>query len=315
MKNTDKAFAEELCNKEKDAVKHFQSLYSDELYFVASKLANIGIQEDSWSYRTKKGYDIKVDDVVSDTYLWLVHQVQVKSCLYKGLSEFKNYILTVLNSSYMKKDWLKWKTGVTGYIPKHITKMGKRFEDVYKLLRQKKDDSIIIRKLEIDELDLIDIKNDIYKSLIKHDQLDLVENITISSLSMANEDGDIIFEPEDKNLNSYQKNMFNISIDEIDKIVSSFKESEKRIAIAYWGKGLSAEQIFNFLNKDAPKILVECGIQSVSDIYKFVTSFIDKFYNKINENEFLNSVIVESNFSQTKKGARTIIENYYLLKK
>ena len=99
----DQEFAALLCKKDIDAKRAFQEIYTDELYFIASKLVNVGIEEDSWDYRTKKGYNIKVSDDVSDTYLWLLHQVELKSCLYKGLAEFKNYILSVLNGSFIKK--------------------------------------------------------------------------------------------------------------------------------------------------------------------------------------------------------------------
>ena len=87
MFKDDREFASLLCNKDKDAKRAFQEIYTDELYFIASKLVNVGIDEDSWDYRTKKGYNIKVSDDVSDTYLWLLHQVELKSCLYKGLAE------------------------------------------------------------------------------------------------------------------------------------------------------------------------------------------------------------------------------------
>ena len=120
MLKEDIELASLLCNKDPDAIKSFQKIYTDELFFIASKIANADNSDDSWNHRTKKGYNIQVDDDVADTYLWLIGQVQVKSCLYKAKAAFKNYILSVLNSSFTKKDWLKWKTGITGYIPKHI---------------------------------------------------------------------------------------------------------------------------------------------------------------------------------------------------
>ena len=101
MLKQDKEFAALLCEKDPEARRSFQEIYTDELYFVASKFANIGYSEDAWDYRTKKGYNIQVNDDVADTYVWLIHQVQIKSCLYKGLAEFKNYMLSVLNSSFM----------------------------------------------------------------------------------------------------------------------------------------------------------------------------------------------------------------------
>ena len=205
MIKNDKEFAALLCEKDVDAKRSFQEIYTDELYFIASKLVNAGFDQDSWSYRTKTGYDIQVSDDVSDTYLWLLHQVEIKSCLYKGLSEFKNYILSVLNGSFIKKDWLKWKTGITGYIPKHIKQKGDDCIAIYKMMHQKKDDQTIMQSLNIEYSDLMDFKYEIHRSLAKHGQLDFIEDYKVSSLSLTNEDGDVIYEPKDVSLSIEEK--------------------------------------------------------------------------------------------------------------
>ena len=305
MFKDDREFASLLCNKDKDAKRAFQEIYTDELYFIASKLVNVGIDEDSWDYRTKKGYNIKVSDDVSDTYLWLLHQVELKSCLYKGLAEFKNYILSVLNGSFIKKDWLKWKTGITGYIPKHIQEKGDNYIDIYKLMRQKKDDETIMQIRKMEYSDLVDYKYDIHRSLAKHGQLDLIKDYTVTSLSVTNEDGEILYEPKDENLSVEETDDLSLSMNRIDEIIQSFSKSDQFIAIAYWGKNLSAGDLFTFLSKDTPSILKESNIASADDVYKFVNRFIDNFHNEISSD---NNPI-------TKKGARTIIENYYLIKK
>lgn len=305
MLENDKKFAELLCNKDIDAKRSFQEIYTDELYYIASKLVNTGFDNDSWSYRTKTGYDIQVSDDVSDTYLWLIHQVEVKSCLYKGLSEFKNYILSVLNGSFIKKDWLKWKTGITGYVPKHIKVKGDDYIKIYKLMRQKKDDQTIMQSMKLEYSDLVDYKYDIHRSLAKHDQLDLIKDYKVTSLSIANEDGDVIYEPKDDNLTVEEVDDLSLSMERIDEIVLSFSNSDQFIAIAYWGKNLSAGDLFTFLHKDAPSVLKQSHIASSEDVYKFVGRFIDNFHAQI----------TTDNNPITKKGARTIIENYYLIKK
>ena len=88
--------------------------------------------------------------------------------------------------------------------------------------------------------------------------------------------------------------------------MKSFKVSAVRsvYSIVYWGKNLSAGDLFTFLSKDTPSILKESNIASADDVYKFVNCFIDNFHNEISSD---NNPI-------TKKGARTIIENYYLIK-
>ena len=68
---SDASLAQDLCDKEPNAISYFLELYSDELYFIASKLNNKGIKEDVWEYRTKKGYTILVNDEISDTFIWL----------------------------------------------------------------------------------------------------------------------------------------------------------------------------------------------------------------------------------------------------
>ena len=310
MLKQDKEFAALLCEKDPDAIRSFQEIYTDELYFVASKFANSDYTDESWSYQTKKvrnkpRYNIQVDDDVADTYVWLIHQVQIKSCLYKGLAEFKNYMLSVLNSSFMKKDWLKWKTGVTGYIPKHIKLMGDQYADIYKLMRQKKDDETIAASLKIEYADLISLKHDIHRSLVKHDQLDLVENYKVSSLSLTNDEGDVIYDPEDKGLSIEDDHSLSLSVEKIKDIVGKFNKGEQFVATASWGKGLSAEDVFSYLKEGAPKLLLQAKIESVNDVYKFKTRFINKFCEEITSDS--NPI--------TAKGAKTIIENYYLIEK
>ena len=305
MLKQDKEFAALLCEKDPEARRSFQEIYTDELYFVASKFANIGYSEDAWDYRTKKGYNIQVNDDVADTYVWLIHQVQIKSCLYKGLAEFKNYMLSVLNSSFMKKDWLKWKTGITGYIPKHIKLMGDQYADIYKLMRQKKDDETIALSLKIEYADLISLKHDIHRSLVKHDQLDLVESYKISSLSLTNDEGDVIYDPEDTGLSIEDDHNLTLSVEKIKDIIQKFNKGEQFVATASWGKGLSAEDVFSYLKEGAPKLLLQAKIESVNDVYKFKTRFINKFCEEISSQS--NPI--------TAKGAKTIIENYYLIEK
>ena len=144
LSQNDEEFASALCDKISDAIKEFQELYSDELYYIASRFCNRGTVESSWKYRTEKGYYIHVSDNVADAYLWLAKQVMTKSCLYKAESSFEAYIKTVLNSDYTFKDWLKYKTddsllkkpGTVGYVPSCIKKLGEpSIEDTIEILK------------------------------------------------------------------------------------------------------------------------------------------------------------------------------------
>jgi hypothetical protein len=156
----DKSFAVLLCNegkgktsaKTKEAAKEFLNLYSDELYYVSSKFNNKGVPMESWQYRMKSGRTINVTDDVSDTFVWLFKQAFIKSCSYRGdnAATFKTYINTVLNSNFTFKDWLKWKTKITGYIPTCIKKLDNDCQKIYKLMQQGKDDDMIQKKMKIE---------------------------------------------------------------------------------------------------------------------------------------------------------------------
>ncbi|SVD20571.1 uncharacterized protein METZ01_LOCUS373425, partial [marine metagenome] len=172
----DKTFAEKLCEKSKEAISDFLEYYSDELYYIASKFNYRGMPQDSWEYRTKTGYSIQVSDEVADTYLWLVNQATNKSCAYKGKkgASFSTFIKTVLNSNFTFKDWLKWKTGVTGYVPKCISTLGNPCIDIFRLLRENKSPNVICRKLDLDNTDYVEYFNRIEESLIISNQIDLL---------------------------------------------------------------------------------------------------------------------------------------------
>jgi len=290
----DKKLADLLCKKDKDTTASFQEIHSKRLLFISSKICNENL------------HDKESHDDIMDTYVWLIGQVQIKSCLFKALSKFENYIFSVLNSSWLKKDWIKWKTGITGYIPKHIKKKGELYANVYKLMREKKDDVTIEQKLEINPVDLIDIKNDIHKSLVKHGQLDLVQDYKISSLTILKDGEEVSYEPADTGMSVEDQNLFSIKMNQIDDIMKSiFNQSQQNIANAYWGYGFSADEIYKNLKKDVVGVLEKCNIKSVEDIYKFVNNFINDFHKEIQK---LDNPI-------TNKGARTIIKNYFLIKK
>ena len=150
-------------------------LYSDELYFVATRFNNKGIPEESWDYRTKKGYHIKVSDSIADTYVWLFKSIVLnKSCKYEGINgaSFESFIKTVLNSDWTFISWRRWKTddslikvpGATGYIPKVIKNMDDTTVEVFKLLRQHKSKDTICSKLNLQQVDVDSYCNQIEKS-------------------------------------------------------------------------------------------------------------------------------------------------------
>ena len=77
-----------------------------------------------------------------------------------------------------------------------------------------------IRKMEYS--DLVDFKYDIHRSLAKHGQLDLIKDYTVTSLSVTNEDGEILYEPKDENLSVEETDDLSLSMNRIDEIIQSF---------------------------------------------------------------------------------------------
>ena len=127
----DVQFADSLCKQENSAKKTFQDLYSDNLFYIANRLCYLGVKEEYWTYRTKKGYSIKVSDEVNDAYFWLFEKALRLSCKFKNKGSLEAFILKSLASSYTRKDWIKKVTKVTGYIPKNIKSRGEIYCTIF----------------------------------------------------------------------------------------------------------------------------------------------------------------------------------------
>jgi len=308
----DKILAKLLCDGDLDTRASFLKIHNKRLLFIASKICGESflktIPQSLHGEDDEKSYD-----EIMNTYQWLIHQLQIKSCLFKAISKFENYIFTVLNSSWTKKDWLKMKTGVTGYVPEGIKKMGEPHIDVFKLMRQKKDDGTIEQKLKINPIDLMDVKNDICRILIQRNQLDLIQDYKISSFTVSKDGEKVSYEPADKGMSVENQDLYRIEKKKINDIIESFDPSQQHLAKAYWGYGWSADKVYKELKKDAPGILEKSNIKSVEDVYTFVTNFINDLHKEIMQNQITQKVKKDDLI--TKKGARTIIKSYFLIKK
>lgn len=132
----DKHFSKQLCEGDKLALSKFQELFSDELFYIASKFIykirkKINYSE-AWSYRNKKGYTIYVDDDVAETYVWLLALSRKKSCKYKGIngSTFSTYIISVLNHKWTSVDHFRW----------YKRKQSREIDDKHEIPMFEKDD-------------------------------------------------------------------------------------------------------------------------------------------------------------------------------
>jgi len=264
--------ARTICAGDEKALSSFLLKFSDHLYYVAARFNNRGISRDYWEYKTGKGKTIRVNDDVADSYLWLVEIARRKSCAYRGDSgaTFATYITSVLNSDFTFKDWLRWKTGVTSYVPRCIKHLGTQHIQVFKLLRQKKIDEDICYKLKLDYYDYIQIFEEIESALVHTNQNDLLDTPSFISTDQYDDSVAEGFDIEDKAqldpsrlLEVEQFRSF------LDAVVSKLITSERRLLLLYWAQGLSIEEIFDLLTRDEyNEYLKELSIETPQKIYR-----------------------------------------------
>jgi len=311
----EKNFAAEICKGNKEALSEFQELFSDELYYISSKFNNRGFSQDVWEYRTKKGYSISVSDDVADTYIWLIKIAINKSCLYRGDNgaTFSTYIRAVLNGSYTFKDWLKWRTGVTGYIPKSIKALTEDHRKVFVLLRQKKNDDEICKKLNLTFDEYIFFYSEIESELIRSNQIDLLEKPKFISMDAAVKNGEDNISPS---LQIPSNEFMNPSINAdylmikriIDTVIEGMTSAERRLLLLYWGEGQTVSDIYIVFNhKDFNEYLVELSIDKEKDIYNVLTSIIKKSTH-IAEDTFPKEV---SDYQLTENKMKMLLKTYF----
>jgi len=314
--NTDnKTFAEDLCKKNKLAISEFLEIYSDELYYIASKFCYSGFTQDSWDYRTKTGYTIQVTDDVSDTFLWLIKQALNKSCAYRGDrgATFSTFIKSVLNSSFTFKDWLKWKTGITGYVPKCIKALKEPYTKIFKLLRQNKSDDEIIKTLNLEYVDFYGYYQEIESELIASNQIQLIKNSKFISLDTPAENGE-----------SGDKTTIQISSEEFEKpdvqpdieivkqiattILEQLSEAQRRLLILYWGEGQTVQEIYKTLSMGIfGDYLKELELNESNDIYSSVSKIVKTAY-QITADNFLEIV---TEYSITESSIKRFLKTYF----
>jgi DNA-directed RNA polymerase specialized sigma subunit len=283
----DKEFAESLCDKEKNAISEFAELYSDEMYYIAAKFNNGGIPEEFWTYRTKKGHNINVSDDVSDCYVWLIRIVENRSCEYEGYNgaTFKTFIMSYLNNSNRKTDWIRHQTGITNYIPKCIRGLEQTQQDVFKMLQQNKTDTQIQRKLNLNNFDYYSNYAKVEESLLDAGEIGLLSKPKFISIDTLTDN------EADKKPIQFKSMMFvdpeNIPDIELvkkmlKKTLDMLSDAEKRLIILYWGNRQSVDQIYDtFLI--FPDYLDELGIVNSKDIYPVINKLVKKLFKNISD--------------------------------
>lgn len=281
--NEDTKFATALCAEDVKAIAEFQNVYCDEVYFVASKFNNRGIRQDSWEYRTKTGFTIQVDDDVADTYLWLIKQAIQKSCSYGGKAgaSFRTYITTILNSSFTFKDWLRWKTGDTGYVPKCIQALSEVHAEIFLHLRRNLSIDQIAERVSIAEEKLIDNIEDIRSTLTKDGLIDLITRHSVISIDSDQDDnvhGSAVRQLQDNSSNDpAAAPEIQDTIEILKVLIAHLSRHERRILLLYWRENHSVDEIFQ-LTENTQGILLFEGLHfnTSNEIYPFITKLIKK---------------------------------------
>ena len=310
FREDDKQFSEAICKDEKEALKEFQDLYSDELYFIAAKFNNGGIPEDFWEYRTKKGYSIKVSNDVSACYLWLIRVVKNRSCKYEGYNgaTFKTFIMSSLNNSNRKTDWIRHQTGITNYIPKCIRNLEQVHQDVFKMLQQKKTDTDIQRKLNLNTIEYLTVYSEVELALINAGELRLLNEPKFIAIDTPTDD-----ETDDQptQVESVEfvdpENIPDIEIvkDILIKTIDTLTEAERRLLRLYWGEGQSVDQIYDTFSF-FPDYLEELGMMNSSGIYPIINKLVKKLFKKMSD-IFPDEV---DNYQLTSKKLKPLIKEY-----
>ena len=279
----DSKFASGLCAEDSRSIEEFQNVYCDEIYFIASKFNSRGISQDSWEYRTKTGYSIRVDDDVADTYLWLIKQAIRKSCSYGGKAgaSFRTYITTILNSSFTFKDWLRWKTGDTGYIPKCIRTFSEIHAEIFLYVRRNLSKIQILERVSISEEKLLDVIEDIRSTLTSEGLIDLITNYSIVSIDdgQMDEDGQSIQRQfqDDSVFDPSTAPEFEDAISLIKSLMVELTAVERRILLLYWRENYTVDEIFKLsMINDGLGLFDSLQFKSSSEIYPYLTKLIKR---------------------------------------
>ena len=259
----DSKFASGLCAEDSRSIEEFQNVYCDEIYFIASKFNSRGISQDSWEYRTKTAIR--------------------KSCSYGGKAgaSFRTYITTILNSSFTFKDWLRWKTGDTGYIPKCIRTFSEIHAEIFLYVRRNLSKIQILERVSISEEKLLDVIEDIRSTLTSEGLIDLITNHSIVSIDggQMDEDGQSIQRQfqDDSVFDPSTAPEFEDAISLIKSLMVELTAVERRILLLYWRENYTVDEIFKLsMINDGLGLFDSLQFKSPSEIYPYLTKLIKR---------------------------------------
>ena len=316
-KSSDHIFAQELCNKDISAIADFQQENADELYFIASKFNNRGETGGSWTYHTKTGRPIKVSDSISDTYLWLIDQVFIKSCNYEGRNNatFRTYIFTCLNSKNTFIDWKRWKSPdslikypkKSGYIPNAIRNLGEIYGEFFVMLSRNKSIGQISSALQLEELECLAIQNKIEVELIKDGKIHLLYQPRVEifdSNPTEDEEGKVSgVQIQDEQFMQSDLSLEIIDVfNAIDGLISNLEKGRKRILNLYWTEGMNIDDIYDIMSNNSD--YYDISIENRNDINKIINKSVYALFSSF---QTVNTDLIED-YEINRKNWRNLIK-------
>lgn len=186
-RGTDKAFVQKVLDGDQASCREFVAIYTDQVLFKVRELVrcnysarNCALNTGGWwrSFSSKPSCDECMDD-----YIWLMEYLKGKLKSYKGVDNcsLKTYLFSVVNSSWTKADWLRWKKG-RNRLPSAIQELDQSHKDVYNYLWEGKEEEQIANLCGITSDEVRSRINRVKEELIKAGQLDLVESPQVISM-------------------------------------------------------------------------------------------------------------------------------------
>ena len=312
----DLQYSKDICREYKPALKLMLTDFSDHLFYISNKFVNTRNYSDGWDYTTEKGYKIKVTDEVSDTYLWLIKQLILKSCKFLGKNNasLSTYLNSILNNSFTFKDWLKWKYGNINYIPKCLSNYSKSHIEIFKLLKRKIPVETISIKINLEEEDVEEKILEIKSVLLKNNITYLINTPIIESLLLSDNDDEIEFDIKDtteldlekKEETSVIRSMLRDGLDALEK-------SEKRLLMLYWADGLSTNQILTYVNNETDlKDYKNHELNDKNAVYAKINVIINILLDWIKSNHLNIFEEYQINSSILRRTIKIYLENFSL---
>ncbi len=322
--SNDRSFAQELCDKNRDAIGRFQQQYSDELYFVASKFnSRNDITDSTCTYFTETGIPLQVTDAIQNTYLWLIDQVFLQSCRYEGRNNatFRTYITTTLNSRYTFLNWMRWNSPdsliryprQSGYVPKVIQDHGELYGEVFILLQRRKSINQICSKLNLEENKFLEIQNTIEIELIEDGKIDLLYRPRIESFDpnpTEDEDAQMTgVQVQDSDLIDADLSLqLNEILSAIESLISEMPKENKRILNQYWTEGMKINDIYDeMINGSFSRNIT---VEESDDINSIINKSVYDLWIEFKENypDLVNDY--QLNRKNWRYLIKTVFENY-----